>query len=109
MKGKSDFQEHVYESSLHPLPHKNSHYEKMAKVTGDHRKGVEFATNRATDPITLTVEPPRTPTRRVAPFEASYCYKGEIERQSYLPSTREVSRSHRKYHSQIGFSLSARE
>lgn len=54
LKGKTEYQGHMYESSLNPFKYHQSHYEKQPKLTGDRKKTNPDYSHKTTDPITLT-------------------------------------------------------
>lgn len=88
LKGKTEFQQHMYESSLNPFKHHKSHYEKEANLTGDRKKTINFYSHKATDPVTLTYEPYKRKTKLNNSYQPSDTYKMEVERRDYLPAER---------------------
>jgi hypothetical protein len=66
---------------------------------------VENHSFKATDPISSRFEI-NNPQRKLSiPFECSLISKADVERRFVLPAEREISRSLKHYHSQLGLSM----
>jgi hypothetical protein len=74
-------------------------------VTGVRKKMSESQSFKKTDPISLKYEKFQSQTL-IREFEASPCYKKEVEQRITLPCERNFSHSRIVYKSQLGYSRS---